>query len=226
MPQPQLSVSAFAADVGYTAKDIALVHDAGVDCLHIDVMDGYFVTLTGLGESWLEAMRPHIRLPIDVHLMTMSPERFIPRLAPFEVASMTIHLEGRDLDENRDLLERIGRCGARKGLAISPDTPVSALFPYLESIDDILVMTTQPGEPGSMFIPESLDRIHAVRSLLDRARSRAGISVDGGLDLERARMCLRRGADKVVMGRAFFHHPHPASVAATVHEMKNVPLQQ
>lgn len=215
---PLLSISAFAADAGHAARDIALAHDAGADSLHIDVMDGHFVTLTGLGTAWMECMRPRISLPIDVHFMTLSPERFILQFAPFGVASMVFHLEGRDEAGNKNILRLIRGFGVRAGLAVSPGTAVEALPPYLAQLDELLIMSSAPGEPGSAFDPRSFGRISAVRAMVDRAGSRARISVDGGLDLRRALECVENGADNVIMGRAFFRHAQPETVAAAIHD--------
>lgn len=217
---PFLSVSAFAADVGHAARDIAHAHAAGADAIHVDVMDGHFVTLTGLGTPWLEAMRPRITLPVDIHLMTLSPRRFIPQFAGFGVSSMSFHIEVGERRENEDALAMIRALGIRAGLAVSPGTDMSSLLPYLNEIDELVVMSSRPGEPGSVFETDALRRIAAARAMADRVRGperRLRISTDGGLDPDLALACLESGADNVVMGRAFFRHASPNAVADAIH---------
>jgi Pentose-5-phosphate-3-epimerase len=199
-----LSVSAFAADTAHTARDIRRAQEAGADALHIDVMDGHFVTLMGLSVSWLEAMRQYISVPLDVHLMTVNPERFIPQFALPGVKSMVFHLEGRTRAENRGALALIGKTGIKKGLAVSPATPLEEVRPYLAEMDELLLMSSQPGQPGSKFEPDTMERVRALRHMVEAGDYPLRISVDGGLTEELAHECLDNGADNIIMGRAFF----------------------
>ncbi len=212
-----LSISAYAADAGHTARDVDLVHAAGADSIHVDVMDGHFVTLTGLGDNWLESMRPRITLPIDVHFMTYAPERFAAHFGRYAPATVIFHAEASSPDTVRSLLRELRDNGIRRGLALSPDADPTALVPYLPVIDEILVMTTHPGQPGSVFLPEARRHIRAVRRLIDDANPAVTLSVDGGLDDRLALDCIGDGAAKVVMGRSFFHNPDPAALAARIH---------
>lgn len=218
-----LSISAFAADAGYAARDVKLIHESGADSVHVDVMDGHFVTLTGLGDNWFEAMRTRITLPVDVHFMTLSPERFICRFAQYDPATIIFHAESAAGGKVERSLAMLADFGVRSGLALSPDSDVATIAPFLEKIDEVLVMTTQPGEPGSVFIPGSQTRIEAVRCLADKMRAKVVISVDGGLDAALAVDCIAHGAHKVIMGRSFFTNRDPDELARTIHNCQDSP---
>ncbi|MCC8108868.1 MAG: hypothetical protein LIQ30_07445 [Planctomycetes bacterium] len=215
-----LSISAYAADAGHTARDVDLVHAAGADSIHVDVMDGHFVTLTGLGDNWLESMRPRITLPLDVLFMTYAPERFAARFERYKPATVVFHAESSSPDAVRGLLGQLRGHGIRGGLALSPDADPASLVPYLSAVDEILVMTTPPGRPGSVFLPEARNHIRAVRRLLADAYPAVTLSVDGGLDDRLAFACIEDGAGKVVMGRSYFHHPDPKGLADRIHSSR------
>lgn len=213
-----LSISAYAADVGNTARDMELIHNAGADSVHIDVMDGHFVTLTGLGAAWLDTMRHTIRLPLDVHFMTFSPQLFVERFAKYDMSTATIHVEAMQRGEFQAAVRLISRHGIRAGLAISPDTDIESLRPFLDALDEILVMTAQPGEPGAAFLPDSLRRIRAAQGMIEAGGRKIRVSVDGGLDAALAEKCIDHGADNIVMGRAFFTDADPKSLVQKIHQ--------
>jgi ribulose-phosphate 3-epimerase len=217
MTMASLSISAFAADVGRTSGDLVRIHAAGADSVHVDVMDGHFVTLTGLGTHWLASMRREIHLPVDVHFMTLDPGKFVPQFAPFGVASMVFHLEGLADGQIAETLGAIASYGIPAGVALSPDSDPETAAPYLDRIERLLVMSSRPGEPGAVFLPDSLKRIAAVRGMADKAGSRARIAVDGCLNQDTALACLESGADTVIMGRAFFRHEDPVALAGMIH---------
>ncbi len=212
-----LSVSAFAADAGHAARDIRRIQDSGADSIHADVMDGQFVTLTGLGDNWFDAMHGRISLPVEVHFMTLSPGRLIRRFVQYRMATAIFHVEAMAADDVAGLLALLKRHGIRGGLALSPDAEPAALHPYLPLLDEILVMTSRPGEPHSVFIPNSETRIQSVRRLVDAVNPRVTVAVDGGLDAGIALDCIAAGAHKVVLGRSFFRHHCPEELVESIH---------
>lgn len=214
-----LSISAFALDVGRTSRDLALVHQAGADSLHVDIMDGHFVTLMGLSTHWLASMRQEISLPVDLHFMTLQPDRFIAQYASLGVASMVFHVESVQEGGIGDILKMIASYSVRRGLAISPNSDLRAIAPFLHDIDDLLVMSSFPGTPGSIFLESSYERIQNARSMVNGAGSTARIAVDGGLDLEKARACLENGANTVIIGKAFFNNADPKALVEKIHDL-------
>lgn len=213
-----LSVSAFAADIFNIGKDIEKVKRSGADLLHIDVMDGHFVPLMGFGITWIDAIYKDMNIPLDIHLMTENTALFVPQYLEFDVKTLLFHVEAETEEETNILLALIRDRGVRCGLAISPNTPVSALHPYLGLVDEILVMSTMPGCKDSTFQSDTFQRLQEISTLIQSKSLDIVISVDGGIDLEHALRCIENGADKIVMGRAFFNSAHPELIAETIHK--------
>ena len=205
-----IAPSILSADFGNLARDVQAVEAAGADWIHVDVMDGHFVPTITFGPLVADAVRKATTLPVDVHLMIESPERYLEDFVRAGADRITVHQETcphlhRTLQQIRDL-------GALPGVALNPSTPVSTLqdiFPYVELV---LVMTVNPGFGGQSFIPGSKEKIRATRELLRReGRGDVLIQVDGGVGPGTGPVVVQAGADVLVAGSAVFGHPGGAA---------------
>jgi len=202
----KIAPSILSADFAALGREIKRVENA--DCLHIDVMDGHFVPNLTIGPPVVAALRPHSRLPFDVHLMIAAPERFIAGFLEAGADLVTIHAEtGGHLHRT---LAQIKEAGAKAGLALNPATPPDVLKYLVDLIDLVLVMTVNPGFAGQAFLPGMLAKITAVKELLAAAGSAAGIAVDGGIDAKTAPLAVKAGATVLVAGSAVFGAAEPA----------------
>jgi ribulose-phosphate 3-epimerase len=204
----KIAPSILSADFAALADDIARVEAGGADQLHVDVMDGRFVPNLTVGPVVVEAIRKRTRLPLDVHLMIVEPERYLADFVRAGADMVTVHAEAtvhlqRTLTQIREL-------GAQPGVALNPATPATAIEYVLEDLALVLVMSVNPGFGGQSFIPTVYPKIRHVRTLLG-ARP-AEVSVDGGVKVEHAGPLAMHGASILVAGSAIFGAPHPAEV--------------
>ena len=186
------------------------------DIFHLDVMDGTFVPNISFGFPVIDAIASEARKPLDVHLMIVEPWKYIERVAKTGAKMVSFHLEAaRERFEGRDrasdTLALARSLGMQAGLVINPDVPVEELFPYLEDVDFILIMSVFAGFGGQKFIPESLDRIALLRAEIDRRGLSVPIEVDGGVSPSNAAALRKAGASILVAGSSVFHAPDPAA---------------
>lgn len=207
----KLSASILSADFAHLADAIAVVEEA-VDVLHIDVMDGRFVPPLTFGAPIVRALRPVTRRTLHGHLMVASPADLFPELAAAGMEVASFHVEA--VDDPRPTFAAARDAGMRVGITVSPETPVEAVFPFLDEVDDVMVMSVRPGWSGQSFIPGSLERLAAVRAELDRRGVGADLEIDGGVKLDNARRCVEAGATVLVAASAIFQAPDPAAAAA------------
>ena len=201
----RIAPSLLAADFARLAEEIARVEAAGADLLHVDVMDGHFVPNITLGPPVVAAIKRVTQLPLDVHLMIEDPDRYLDAFAAAGASMMSVHVEAcGDLVHT---IERIHALGAKAGVAISPDTPFSALAEAADHLDHLVVMTVYPGFTGQSFLPGSVERVAEARRVLDSRGSTADIEVDGGVGLSNAAALVAAGATMLVAGAAIFHAP-------------------
>jgi ribulose-phosphate 3-epimerase len=196
---PIVLPSLLACNFGHLEREIELVEKAGAKALHLDVMDGHFVPNISFGIPVVEAARRATDMPLDVHLMIETPERFI---GPFRAAGadgMTIHVEA--VADPRPVLEKIRSLGAWAGLALNPPTPLSAIEASLPYCDLVLVMSVMPGFGGQPFDAVAIDKL---RSLRARKEMVALLEVDGGIALETIGACADAGAELFVAGTSLF----------------------
>ncbi len=200
-----IAASILTADFGNLNRVVRKLERAGVDRLHLDVMDGHFVPNLTFGPDVVSAIRGLTRLPLDAHLMISEPSRYVDRFLDAGSDSVTFHVEIDESDESkRGTLEAIRSAGRAAGLAISPATPVDALEPFIDLLDVVMVMTVQPGWGGQRFITECMPKIDQARQAF-AARGRAPrIDVDGGVNRETAAFAGAEGADVLVVGSALF----------------------
>ena len=198
----QIAPSLLSADFAALGADIAAVERGGADLLHVDVMDGHFVPNLSMGPPVVQAIKRVATVPLDVHLMLDNPDQYIEAFVRAGAARVTVHVEV--LPHLHRTLQFIRSCGAAAGVALNPSTPVGALEEIAGDLDQVLIMSVNPGFGGQTFIPRSESKVRAVRELLDRAGSRAPISVDGGVDMSNAARLIAAGAEILVAGSAIF----------------------
>ncbi|MBM4417019.1 MAG: ribulose-phosphate 3-epimerase [Chloroflexi bacterium] len=201
-----LAPSILAADFARLGDQMAAVELAGfADRIHVDIMDGQFVPPISFGTLICPALRSATRLDLDVHLMIVRPDRYFAELAEVGVRTVSVHLEACP-HVHRDLGE-IRRLGMRAGLALNPGTPVDHASEVLDLVDQIVVMTVNPGWGGQPFLEGSVRRVAAARALADAAEHPIDIEVDGGITVRTAPAVVAAGANVLVAGSAVFNHP-------------------
>ena len=204
----QISPSMLACDFAHMGEDAELMAKAGVDALHLDVMDGVFVPNISFGTPLIESLRRVSNIPFDVHLMIVEPERYIERFIDAGADWVTVHVEA--CADVTVALDTIRLRGKRVGLSLKPNTPLESILPYLDKCDYILVMTVEPGYGGQALIPAVLDKIKALRAEIDRRGLALDIEVDGGVNMKTAHDVIAAGANILVAGSAVFGAENPA----------------
>ncbi len=200
-----IAPSILAADFSRLGEQVAEVEKAGAQRIHVDVMDGHFVPNLSMGSVVVKGLRPHTRLPLEVHLMVEEPARFIDGFVKAGADSILVHTEV--LPDPRPLLRHIRDLGKRAGLVVNPDHPIEALEPYLADIDLALCMTVHPGFGGQPFLPESSERIRRLRGLIEKHNPKCELEVDGGIDKHTAPTAVQAGANVLVIGTGVFGDP-------------------
>ena len=213
----KIAPSILSADFAELGRDIRRI--ATADYVHFDVMDGRFVPNISIGLPVLKSIRPVTELPIDVHLMIEEPSLYAERFCDAGADLVTMHVEA-DTEENlHRAIAAIHRKGKKAGVVLKPATPAEAVFPYLEQVDMVLVMTVEPGFGGQSFMPDMLPKVAALRREIDRRGLGVRLEVDGGISLKTAPLAAEAGADVAVIGSALLGSDAPADLVAAVHAL-------
>lgn len=208
-----LSASILSADFAGLGEQIQAADEAGVQYIHIDVMDGQFVPSISYGMPVIKSIRKTTKKVFDVHLMICEPERYIKEFAECGADIITFHLEAaKDADA---VIDAIHAQGIRAGISIKPATPVEAVRHYLNKVDMILVMTVEPGFGGQAYMENCTDKIRAVRKMVEESGRRIDVQVDGGVKKDNIKKVLEAGANVLVAGSAVFK----GDIAANVTEL-------
>jgi ribulose-phosphate 3-epimerase len=203
MQQPaRLAPSILSADFARLGEEVAAITAAGADYIHVDVMDGHFVPNLTIGPAVVKALRSHSALPFDVHLMIAPVDPYIGEFAAAGADIITVHPEaGPHLHRTLQLVKSLGK---KAGVALNPATPVAAVEHVLDIVDLVLVMSVNPGFGGQSFIGAQLEKLRALRRLLDGLERTIDLEIDGGINAETAAAAVAAGADVLVAGSASF----------------------
>jgi ribulose-phosphate 3-epimerase len=219
----RVAPSILSADFARLGEELAAITAAGADYVHIDVMDGHFVPNITIGPMVVKALRSHSRLPFDTHLMISPADPYLPEFAAAGSDIITVHPEaGAHLHRSIQLIKSLGK---KAGVSLNPATPVAAVEHVLADLDLVLVMSVNPGFGGQKFIPSQLDKIRALRGMIDAVCATAGsgraidLEVDGGITRETAPLAVAAGADVLVAGTATFTGG-PAAYAENIRRLR------
>ena len=212
----KIAPSMLAADFSRLGEEVRRAADAGADWIHLDVMDGHFVPNLTMGPRLIKSIRGYTDRPFDVHLMLTHPGDYVEAFVDAGADLITVHVEvNTPADE---LIDQIKALGVKAGLALRPATPVSAVEPYLREIDLVLPMSVEPGFGGQAFQMHTLDKIADLRWRAQDQQIDVEIEVDGGVNLDIARLVGPRGATVLVAGTAIFGHAHLRQAVAGLRE--------
>jgi ribulose-phosphate 3-epimerase len=207
----RLAPSILAADFAALGVAIAAAEEGGADFIHVDVMDGHFVPNLTVGPPVVRSLKRVAKVPLDVHLMIMEPDRYAEAFVKAGASMLSVHVEVLPhLDRTLSFIKELG---AKAGVAINPSTPLVALEEVAADVDHVLVMSVNPGFGGQAFLPRSASKIRSLREMLDRAGNPAPIEVDGGIDLATVGRVVEAGAEILVAGSSIFHAPDIAVAA-------------
>jgi ribulose-phosphate 3-epimerase len=217
-PAPIIAPSILAADFARLGEEARAVEAAGADWLHVDVMDGHFVPNITIGPDVVKALRPHVSIPLDVHLMIAPVDPYLEAFRNAGADLITIHPEaGPHLNRS---LKHIRQIGAKAGVAFDPSTPPEVIEWMLDDVDLVLVMSINPGFGGQSFMPSQLAKIARLRQMIDASGHDIVIEVDGGVTPQTAACCLEAGANALVAGTAVFRGG-PQAYAGNIRALKD-----
>lgn len=212
----KIAPSILSANFAKLGEEITEVEKGGADYIHVDVMDGHFVPNITIGPLIVEAIRPVTKLPLDVHLMIENPDLYIPTFLKAGADIISVHQEA--CPHLHRTIQLIKDQGVKAGVVINPATPVEMIKETLSYVDLVLVMTVNPGFGGQSFIHETLPKIKQLDELRREKQYRFELEVDGGVNIETAKLCTDAGADVLVAGSAIFNKEDRQEAIAKIRE--------
>ncbi len=215
-----IAASILACDFGRLSDEVQAVTDAGADWIHVDVMDGHFVPNITIGPRIVEAVRDATQLPLDVHLMIQQPERYIEPFVKAGATTVGVHAEA--CPHLHRTVAQIREAGARASVTINPGTPASAVEPVLGDVDQVLVMTVNPGFGGQQFIAGTLPKVETLRGWIRDRGLAVTLEVDGGITEDTSASVARAGANAFVAGTAIFGAPNYREAIAALRQAASV----
>ena len=212
-----VSPSILSANFAHLSKDMEMINRSDADWVHIDIMDGVFVPNISFGFPVLKYVTQLTDKPLDVHLMIVQPEKFIPEVKALGAHIMNVHYEA--CPHLHRVIQQIREAGMQPAVTINPATPVALLQDIIKDVYMVLIMSVNPGFGGQKFIEHSIEKVRELRALIDRTGSKALIEVDGGVNLETGARLIEAGANVLVAGNAIFAAENPE---AYIEQMKTL----
>ncbi|MFZ4457312.1 MAG: ribulose-phosphate 3-epimerase [Bacteroidales bacterium] len=213
----QVAPSLLSANFGNLEKDIEMLNQSEADFIHLDIMDGVFVPNISFGFPVLEYVNRLSKKPLDAHLMVVDPGKFVNEVKKIGAEIMTVHYEAcTHLDRT---IHQIKEAGMKAGVSLNPHTPVDLLENIINDIDLVLIMSVNPGYGNQKFIPYALDKVRALRELIDRKGAKTVIEVDGGVNLETGKLLVEAGADILVAGSFVFNSANPTETISALSKL-------
>lgn len=213
--RPLIAPSILAADFANLAADIAKVSNA--DWLHVDIMDGHFVPNLSFGPAVTKDIHRVCNLPLDVHLMIENPEKWVDQYAAAGATTIIFHVEATTQPEQ--LAAQIRKLGVKAGFSLRPGTPIEPYLPLLKHVDEVLVMSVEPGFGGQAFMPDQLEKVRILRQEIDAAGLDVIIEIDGGIGEANIAAAASAGCDAFVAGSAVYRAASPAAMVETLREL-------
>lgn len=215
----KISPSILSADFSNLKKDVKVVEKAGVEYLHIDIMDGHFVPNLTFGANVIKALRPHSSLVFDCHMMVDNPDKYVLDFAHAGANIMGVHVEATS--HLHAVLKLIKGAGMKAEVVINPGTPVSSIQEVLPLVNQVLVMTVDPGFGGQEFLPQTLDKVKTLATFKEKNKLNFDIEVDGGLNERTTKLALLAGANIVVAGSFIFKENDPIEQVKKLRDVAN-----